>query len=809
MLDKEIIKDFLQNKNFVMFISSVFFMCGILAYFAQKEILSAFIITIILSAALLLKIFDIKRVIILVFIFYFGFTLTFCKVKNTDNLVTKAPVNGSFYGRIISIPNSAQHGQKRFFFETEKLNNEAVKGKTLVTISADESDLSKLNIGDKVLLNGNLRRPFKATNPSQFDYGNYLKNFNTFTVLYANDDFKITKKENKSFKWKFLGTLNNTRNSILKIHSKYLKSPNLEILGGIVFGDDAVAPPDYIKNSFIHSGLLHILAASGMNVAFIFWFWTAILQFIKIPYRARTISGMFIVILYTLMTGLGASVIRAALMLLFVLAGKLIDRDAHSISLLSLVAVLMLIYNPAYINDVGFQLSFMVTFGLFTTADVISKKFDMVPDKLEWLKAGIIIPLCAQIWVAPIQMFYFNTFSLYSIFANICAACFVSAISFIGFISSILAIFKPIADTVCMIFDYFVNYLLNILVHISDFFSNLPNCLLQTTHPNIIQIIIYYIMILSVTYLIKYDKYKKAFITFISISLILLVTNISIVSKNLEIISFDVGNADSFLVKTPQNKYFFIDTGKAPYKSGNSQAKIIMLKYLKDRGIKNIQGIIVTHFDNDHSGGTVDILTETNVENLYLNSKDATTQTAKNIFTAIKKLDTNTHIAENNQTIYTEPELKIQTYKANISGKDASNGCSIITLISYKDFDMLFMGDAGAESFERVKQNIPHNIEILKVGHHGGANVVNQDMLNHLGNKISLISTGINYFGHPNKGTLDLLRHTHIIRTDYLNAIKISTDGKLYQIYSYDIHDKKFKIKEKFLSKNPPNGGYN
>ena len=366
-----------------------------------------------------------------------------------------------------------------------------------------------------------------------------------------------------------------------------MKSPNLEILGGIVFGDDAVAPPDYIKNSFINSGLLHILAASGMNVGFIFSFWFCIMMFFKIPYKPSVISGMLLVVGYTLMTGLGASVVRAALMLLFVLAGKLINRDAHSISLLSFVAVLMLLYNPAYINDVGFQLSFLVTFGLLTTANIIIQKNDKIPNKIMSL---ILIPIVAQIWVAPIQMFYFNTFSLYSVFANITSSILLIFISFIGFISSILAIIKPIADSICLIADFINNNLISLLITISDFFGSLPHCLIQTTHPNIIQIIIYYAMLLSVTLLIKQSKYKNAFITLISVSLILFISTISIPDKNLEIIAFDVQNADSFAIKTPQNKYFIIDTGKMPYKSGNSQAKIIMLKYLKDRGIKNIEG---------------------------------------------------------------------------------------------------------------------------------------------------------------------------------------------------------------------------
>lgn len=491
------------------------------------------------------------------------------------------------------------------------------------------------------------------------------------------------------------------------------------------------------------------------------------------------------------MTGLGASVIRAALMLLFVLAGKLIDRDTHSVSLLSLVAVLMLIYNPAYINDVSFQLSFFVTFGLLTTANFLSKKFEKIPD---WIKAPVLIPIVAQIWIAPIQMFYFNTFSLYSVLANISTVSLLSIISFGGFVSSAISIIPPFAKITCQVFDFFLNYLLNILIWISNFFANLKFSLIQTTHPNIIQMLIYYIMLIAVTYLIKIDKRKQAIITVLVTCLILGLTWIKLPNNNLEIIAFDVQNADSFLIKTPQNKYFMIDTGKAPFESGNSQAKIIMLKYLKDRGIKNLEGVIVTHFDNDHSGGTSEIITNTKVKTLYLNNTKTETQTAKNIFKTAKKIHQKYKIVQHNQQIYTEKDFKIRTFKADISGKDTDNECSTITLVSYKDFDMLFMGDAGVKSFEQVQKDIPNKIEVLKVGHHGGPKVVNEQMLNYLNNEVSLISTGVNYFGHPNKGTLDILRKTEILRTDILHSIKISTDGKIYKIYTYTNTDKKYEL---------------
>lgn len=798
MIQIEFIRDILQNKNFVMFLTSLFFICGVSAYFYGFAVLIAAIVSIVLILFLYLKLFSVKRVLFLIGIFYFGFFLTFFKIKNSDDLLPLTPTQSIVVGQIVSIPNSPEKDKAKFFMQVEKVAGKTVNGKTFVSISSTPDIIEKLNIGEKISVEGNLRKPFSSTNPSQFDYSVYLRNFNTFTVLYSDgQNLKIIKNK-LSPKWKFLQGLNNTRNKILKTHSKYLKSPNLEILGGIVFGDDAVAPPDYIKTSFINSGLLHILAASGMNVAFIFSFWFIILKFLRVPYKPRVLSGMFLVVLYTLMTGLGPSVVRAALMLLFVLAGKLIDRDTHSVSLLAFVAVLMLIYNPAYLNNVSFQLSFFVTFGLITTATIVSQKLDKIPD---WLKAPILIPLVAQIWIAPIQMFYFNTFSLYSILSNISTVSLLSIISFCGFVSSLISVFTPVANITCRIFDFFLNYLLNILVWISNFFANLPHCILQTTHPNILQLCFYYLVLLLVTYLIKVEKFKYALISALVGIIIILGSTIHVESKNLEIIAFDVQNADSFMIKTPQNKYFFVDTGKAPYKSGNSQAKIIMLKYLKDKGIKNIEGLIVTHFDNDHSGGTVDFIENTNVKTLYLNSKETSTKTAKDIFSSVRKHHQKVEFVKNNDIIYQEPDLTIRTFKAKVHGKNQSNECSTVTLLSYKDFDMLFMGDAGVLAFNQLKHNIPHNIEVLKVGHHGGPMVVDSDMVDYLGNKISLISTGINYFGHPNKGTLDILRNTDILRTDLLNSLKISSDGNEYKIYSYDTHDKKYQLRGKFYSK--------
>ena len=772
----------MQNKNIVMFITAIIFMTGILAYFNDIAIISAFLLTILAVFLIIKNYIPTKYIIFWIVIFYFGFFNAYFRTANSDDLVEFARQNVTIQGQIVSIPNSDGKGKTKFFFKTETLNGENIKGKTLITYTGND----ELKIGNYYKAKGKLRTPFKASNPSQFDYSKYLRNFNTHTVFYTDE---ITPAEKTpTVKWQFLQNLNNLRDKIINVHSKYLKSPNLEILGGIVFVDDAIAPPDYIKASFINSGLLHILAASGMNVAFIYGFWVFFMRRIRAPFKITVLSGMILVIFYTMMTGMGASVLRAALMLLLILAGKLIDRDAHTISLLSFVATILLIYNPAYINDVGFQLSFIVTFGLLSTANIIFDKYkdSKIPD---FLIGAILIPVVAQIWVAPIQMFYFNTFSTYSIFANILSMPFLSVISFGGFVSSIIAMFAPFTDKICMLFDLILNYVLNILVFISNFFAQLPHSLCTTRHPSIIQIFIYYGIILSITLGIKTGFNKKLKIFCLSLLTILLISFIQIPSKDLEIIVFDVQNADCFLIKTPENKYFIIDTGKSGYKGSKAQANSIIIKYLKDRGIKNIEALIITHFDNDHSGGAIDIMKNLKVKQVYINSYNEKSATSKNIYNELEKNQIPNKIPQNNSSIYKENNLNIQTYQAKT---DKENDNSIITLLSYKNFDMLFMGDAGTKAFDQLKSGIPSNIEVLKVGHHGGLDTVNKEMLEHIKPETSIISTGINSFGHPYKGTIDTLRETNIYRTDRHNSIKIKTNGEEYSIYTFNPKKKKY-----------------
>ena len=129
----------------------------------------------------------------------------------------------------------------------------------------------------------------------------------------------------------------------------------------------------------------------------------------------------------------------------------------------------------------------------------------------------------------------------------------------------------------------------------------------------------------------------------------------------------------------------------------------------------------------------------------------------------------------------------IKTFSVNFKGEDLENENSIITIVSDKDFDELFMGDAGIIGFDKIKTYLPKKVEILKVGHHGAKDVINKASLDRINPEIAIISTGMNNYGHPNGITLNILQSHGIktLRTDRQNSIKIEEKNNIYKVYSF------------------------
>lgn len=784
-----------MNKQAKIIVFSCLYMFGIYSFFSEYFLPVSIGIFIILGYLYKFKnLISTKLFCTYAFIFLLGFFNASFNLHTDDELTTYANENVNITAKVLTIPTNSQEYRTKFYVKvltisTKDETNKNITAKTLVTINDETKDLREIKIGDTIKLEGKLKLPNIAQNPSQFDYARYLQLKKTFSLLYVNENWKIQNRAG-DFLGKLIRKLNDTRNNIIEIHGQNIKSPMLEVLGGIIFGDDAVNPDDSIRENFINSGILHILSASGMNVTLILGIWFFLTKSLRFNYKFSIISGIFLILFYTCMTGFGAPIIRATVMLTLILIGKLIDKATSTISLLFIVAFLMLLTNPLTIFDIGFQLSFITTFALIITAPLLA--FSFKHKFINITLGACLIPFIAQLYAAPLQMYYFNTFSVYAVLANIAIVPVLSIVSFIGFISSIIAMIPAVAKQICYFADLILNPILIYIVKVAELFSTLPHSIIYVKKPSLIQIILYFIIIVSVTCLLKFKiKSKKIIITITTLLIIFTLTFITIPNRNAEVIFFSLGNADAVLLKSPNNEYFLIDTGRSGYLKGASQAKNIIIKYLRDKGIKDINSLILTHFDSDHAGGTIDILKNINVQNLYITETYENTMLSNNIKEYLDSNRINYEIAENIEEIYNKDNFIITIIEPVGELIKSENQKSLIVHCKYKDKSLLFMADGDIKTYESIPNKYKKNISIIKSGHHGAKDTINKEMINN--SDLFILSTSGHFYNHPHQQTIRILEENNkkYLRTDYHNAIKLVLNNN-YRIYMYSPKTRKF-----------------
>lgn len=786
-----------MSKSFKVITVISLYILGIICFFYPLGFIFA---SLILCGAIYLffkkKIISLNNLLLIITFFILGFVNSNYHLIYYDDLTTYTNQNDIVLeAEVVSIPTNNLEGKTKFYANVssilaDKTKTNDIKAKTLVSITDEKEKINKLKIGDTVKLKGRLKSPDIATNPHQFDYAKYLQFKNTFSLMYVTNEWEIISQTN-TIKGKLIRKLNDTRNNILEKHRKNIPSPMIEVLGGIIFGDDAVNPDEDTKEAFMKSGIFHILAASGMNVTLIFGIWFFFARHLRFNYNFSIIAGILLILTYTCMTGFGPPIIRAFLMLTFILLGKLIERKTSTISLLFLVGFLMLLYNPLMLFDVGFQLSFIVTFGLILCAPLLVFDFKFKP--INYILGIILVPVIAQIFAAPLQLFYFNTFSLYSILSNIAIIPVLSIVSFVGFISSILALIPTIAEKVCLFADTLLTPLLIYIVKSANFFSQLPNAILYFKTPTTIQLLLYYAIIITLfSFFILKIKNKKYWIGLATLFILFLFSFIPSFNKTSEIIFFSVGNADAILLKSPRNDYYLIDTGKLPYLSSTSQANKIINNYFRKQGIKELSTLIITHFDSDHAGGTIDVLKHLKVKRIFLSNAEEDTLLSKTIKDYIYENRTKFNFTPQGHGEISDEDFKILIYNPERDNLKDENEKSLVILLETNGKKVLFMGDGNINTFDILPNEYKTNIDILKIGHHGAKDTINNEMIEN--SNINIISTGVNIYNHPDSLTIKMLENNNKIyyRTDKNNALKFTLEKGKLQGFSYSPKDKKF-----------------
>jgi competence protein ComEC len=329
-----------------------------------------------------------------------------------------------------------KNGQKLEFNSRLTEEPQVVNGRAQFTLKTNENARIRiitgmnpqLYYGDSLHISGNIRSSEK--NGHTF-----------FTMLFPN--VQIVKND-QNILLRFAGYF---RQRAGELYKDSLPPVSSSLLMGIVLGGDQNMPKKFLEELRI-SGVVHVIAASGMNVTFVAGALMSVLGAILRRQIALTIA-IFGIAFYTLLAGLEPSIVRAAIMSIIAFSASLLGRQNFAINSLFLTGFLMLIYSPILIHDIGFQLSFLATLGILTIKPMLDSLFKKGGAIGKLFGDDIGTTVSAQITTLPILLAVFGQYGLFSILVNALVLWTVPILMIIGSVGLLVGlIFEPLGKIV-------------------------------------------------------------------------------------------------------------------------------------------------------------------------------------------------------------------------------------------------------------------------------------------------------------------------------------------------------------------------
>ena len=639
--------------------------------------------------------------------------------------------------------------------------------------------------GDVLKIKGKLEKPEGPKNFGEFDYELYLAREKIFTYLNIWQEKDIGKiGENDS---NFLVSFSlSARDKINEITKKTLPPPYNYLLVGMLLGEKGFIPP-HLKELFSEAGIMHILAVSGLHVGIIAMTLLAFLSILRLPKNFKLLILVFILIMYASITGFRPSVLRATIMFILLIGGKLINRSRNLNISLFFAAFLILLSNPLILYDAGFLLSFMVTFSIINLSPILQGLFSKI---VVWIKNPLAVSTAAWIGIFPLSAYFFTKVSMISIVSNIFIIPLTGIAVILGFITFFIGLVSIFLAGIIANINYLV---LNLITLMAKSFSSLPFAFIYVAQPSIMVIILYYLMVFFIIKMF-YKKTlsqkikKKATLIVLASILLIIIVQVFYPAENLKVNFINVGEGDCILIEAPNKINILIDGGGTPQSDFDVGSKIVV-PYLRRKGINEVDLLISTHPDLDHLEGLLPVLMEFKVDMVLDSGLLCDSSEYQEFISLILKKGIPYHKAKAGDNFVFSNHLEMfllnPLYDSDFYKESDFNNASIVVKLFYKNADFLFTGDIeeAAEKRLLIWQNILQS-DILKVGHHGSATSTNLEFLDKVNPSIAVITVGKNHYGHPSQKIIERLedKNIKIYRTDEDGTIIIRTNGQEYWI---------------------------
>lgn len=607
--------------------------------------------------------------------------------------------------------------------EKERYQKIKLKTKNYFVIVYDY-DFVELFCGNHIQIEGTVLKADSKRIDNGFNYQHYLK-INKISATVLSERIYITenKKSILNLKKLFTDHINRTYDSLTAVFLK-----------GMVLGDESGFDED-LNQAIKDNGIMHLFAVSGLHIALFVAFLYYLLGFLKI--NKNMIEGIIclFLMLYLIVTSFSPSVVRASLMFFLTLINKRWKFGLSSLDIISIIFLFLLIINPFYMYNIGFQLSFLAAFTIMLSSDLIKKyhKINQI----------VIISVFCSITTLPIIININNSINVLNPFINVI---FIEIVSIIILpFSFMVLLFPPL--------QFIYRYVILSFSELTIFISRLFNIKSSFPNFNMIMIAIYYFIIFLIIRFFRFKKYRYVIFT-VYCFLLFLFSNQAVFSPYGEVDFLDLYNGEAIFIQSPFNQCkALIDTG-----DGKNQE---VTSYLKSKGIKKIDYLFLTHNHHDHNGEALNILNEIVVNNLVVSAYDNSGYA----------LHANYHVSKGDI-------LKCKDINFEVIHPDQDyhneNDNSIVIYSRIGHHKFLFLGDISKTIEEKIAK-MDLDVNVIKIAHHGSNTSTSPYFIGSIQPQIAIIQTGrIDKFGFPHQQPLATLidYNVTIYRTDLNYSIK-------------------------------------
>lgn len=632
-------------------------------------------------------------------------------------------------------------------------------------IKIKQNKKQSFKIGNLLSVSGELYSVPASTNPGQFDQ-RFYDAVQKIDALMSAENIDIV--DDRSYPVRnFLAGIRERMSSFLQREAPR----EAGVFAAVVLGDKSLLEEE-TKSAYQIGGMMHMLAISGMHLTVIGMGMFRLMM--KIGCGARLSSGIsaFLVVVYGMFTGSSVSALRAVIMFSLAAGARLAGRTYDLLSALALSALLILAEYPGYLWYSGFLLSYAAVLGIGLVLPVFNQK----------KKAGTAMWSFGAVWlvVFPLTLYYFYELPVFAPLLNMLLLPLLPLLLGSGAAGCLVGLISRGAGS-CLLFPGKLVLAFNEAM--LGGVSRIPFAAWILGKPSCYQMIFYYAVLGVWIFLLNSGGKKQTRGT-----LRLLLPMIAVIGlctrppEGFAITMLDVGQGDSFVFTFPSGSHYLLDGGSS---STNEVGNYRILPYLKSRGVQTLEGVFVTHDDDDHVNGILEILTAVRDHQTSLRirklllpywmrtaGKKELADTAEAAGIPVSYLKKGDQIQDGNVRI-------IVLHPGSQEVFEDSNSGSLTLKVAFGKFSAVFTGDLCGEAEEQAAgEDI--SCQLLKVAHHGSKSSTAEEFLNAALPDFCFISCGAdNRYGHPHPEVVRRIERAgaKIWKTPETGAVMLKTDG--------------------------------